>query len=131
MSRISSNLLADTLNVVQLARETALQNGKKAQAERLNTVAGSLKTMVTNHQPGSQPSAPSGVMAQSDFQSLLAAAKGAAPAKSSAAPSATERNQVVAAMASGGMSDLDIARQMGMTRDEVKLILNVQQKYHK
>jgi hypothetical protein len=42
-----------------------------------------------------------------------------------------ERNKVVAAMAEGGMSDLDIARQMGMTRDEIKLILNVHQKERK
>jgi hypothetical protein len=131
MSRISSNLLADTLNVVQLARETALQNGKRAQAERLNTVVGSLKTMVTSTPETKSAVLPTGVMAQNDFKSLLAAAKGAGQTNSSATPSGTERNQVVAAMAGGGMTDLDIARQMGMTREEVKLILNVQQKYGK
>ena len=61
MSRISSNLLADTLNVVQLARETALQNGKKAQAERLNTVAGSLKTMVTSNAETKSAAVPTGM----------------------------------------------------------------------
>lgn len=37
-----------------------------------------------------------------------------------------ERNQMVRAMASGGMSDLDIARQLGMTRQEVRLVVSVQ-----
>jgi hypothetical protein len=133
MSRISSNLLADTLNIVQLARESALQNGKKAQAERLNSVAGPLKSLVSSNQESKPSASPTGVMAQNDFKALLAAAASAgSPAvASSAAASGMERNKVVAAMAEGGMSDLDIARQMGMTREEIKLILNVHQKERK
>ena len=37
------------------------------------------------------------------------------------------RRQVVKAMEAGGMSDVDIARQMGMTRDEVRMILSLNQ----
>jgi len=132
MSRISSNLLADTLSIVQLARETALQNGKKAQADRLNSVAGPLKSLMTSSNEA-KPAAPAnGVMAQNDFRTLLAAASAGAPsAMNPAAASGMERNKVVAAMAEGGMTDLDIARQMGMAREEIKLILNVYQKQHK
>ncbi len=131
MSRISSNILADTLNIVQIARETALQNGKKAQAERLDSVAGSLKTLVKETQETNRPAAPSGIMGQSDFRTLLEAAKGKSQTNAPIAQSAAlERNKVVSAMAEGGMTELDIARQMGMTREEVKLILNVNQKAH-
>ncbi len=131
MSRISSNILADTLNIVQIARETALQNGKKAQAERLDSVAGSLKTLVKETQETNRPAAPSGIMGQSDFRALLEAANGGSRSNTNyAQSSAVERNKVVSAMAESGMTELDIARQMGMTREEVKLIVNVNQKAH-
>jgi len=132
MSRISSNLLADTLNIVQLARETALQHGKKDQAERLNSVAGPLKSLVSATNETKPTAAPAGIMAQKDFRTLLAAANAAStPGASIGATAGMERNKIVVAMAEGGMSDLDIARQMGMTREEIKLILNVHHKANK
>ena len=142
MSKISSQLLYDTLSVVQLARETAMQGGNKVQAERLNSVAVPLKGLVNSATETKAKAAPqaaaSGVMAQSDFQALLNAAKterSSSPANSTspAAPaahnvnSALERNRMVLAMGQSGMSDLDIARQMGMAREEVRLVLNIQQ----
>ena len=36
-----------------------------------------------------------------------------------------ERNQMVRSMAAGNMMDVDIARSLGMTREEVKLVLSV------
>ena len=41
--------------------------------------------------------------------------------------SSLERNQVVTAMQGGGMSDAEIARQVGMTREEVRMILSLNQ----
>jgi hypothetical protein len=40
-------------------------------------------------------------------------------------PQRGERNQIAIAMAAGGMSELDIARQLGMTRDEVHIIVSL------
>jgi len=143
MSKISSQLLYDTLNIVQLARETAMQGGNKVQAERLNSVAVPLKGMLNSVQETKAktvaPAAPNGVLAQSDFQALLNVAKtdrsSAAASVSSTQQSASsqgmnsalERNRMVLAMGQSGMSDLDIARQLGMAREEVRLVLNIQQ----
>jgi hypothetical protein len=165
MTRITSGLLSDTLNLVQLARETALQQGKQDQAKRLSPVVDDLRTMVNTTRQPQATTKPSGMMAQDDFMTLLAASQNqstrmasssqqtttnAAPitsssattpvsgvnsmssstlqASSTQASSALERNRVIVAMAGGSMSDIDIARQMGMTREEVRLVLNVNQR---
>jgi hypothetical protein len=41
------------------------------------------------------------------------------PVKSGSVQMHMERNQMVVAMSAGHMSELDIARQLGMTREEV------------
>ena len=159
MSKISSSLLTDTLNVVALARETALARGVKDQADRLTPVVDGLRTVATaarRAQPAARPAEvasaaaatpapanktvaaaapaeaaapvqPAGVLAQGDFQAMLAAAQKAplsAPAAASGA--AQDRGQVVAAMAAGGMGEVDIARQLGASREEIRLMLNNQ-----
>ncbi len=127
MAAITNDLLSDTLNVIQLARETARLQGKQTRFERLDPVVDNLRTIVSESQEPKQPAGPALVM-QEDFQVLLAAVqKGeqgtSRPAAASAAP--MERSQAVLAMAAGGMSELDIARNLGMTRDEVNLILSI------
>jgi len=176
MSHITSDLLSNTLHMLALARQTALDKGQQTQADQFAPVEGKLRSLIaeTRQQP-SQPS--TGIVGQADFQSLLAAvgqsratepavsttalaasmltaanlqkapsmntpALGAAGAERrtpSAALSAStggasgslssilERNQIVAAMASGGMAEIEIARQMGLAREEVRLIVNTQQ----
>jgi hypothetical protein len=130
VSKISPTLLNDTLNLVQLARETALAQGKDAQAQRLSPVVKDLRSAVnTSREPQGrtqQTSAPSGMMAQSDFKTLLEAAKKTpSPAKPAQSVNSVERNQMVTAMSAGNMSDVDIARQLGMTREEVHMVLSV------
>jgi actin-related protein len=150
MNRIGdNNLLADTLSLIQLARETARQRGNKAQADRLGPVADNLHTAVTNEQSrvkstttvnkpsaleqSSQivqerqngPAASLGIMGQSDFRTLLQASQQSSSNSSSSLSSSMERNQIISAMSSGGMSEVDIARQMGMTRDEVRMVINL------
>jgi transcriptional regulator with GAF, ATPase, and Fis domain len=126
--------LNDTLNLVQLARETALAQGKDAQAQRLSPVVKDLRSMVNTSresQPHTEqkPAAPSGILAQNDFKTLLEAAKKTpSAAKSVQSGNSVERNQMVMAMSAGNMSDVDIARQLGMTREEVHLVLSVGQK---
>ena len=123
---IIPGLLSDTLNLVQLARETALAQGKNAQAKKLSPVVEDLKGLVQTSREAPVPSNPTGLMAQSDFQTLLSAAK-SVNSSQRVMPSANiaDRNQMVRAMSSSNMLDVDIARQMGMTRDEVRLILSV------
>lgn len=143
MTKITS-VLNDTLNVVQLARETARIQGNQAQAEQLKPVVDGLRTLVGESREN-KPAPVAGIAGQSDFRALLAAAargastpqasatrqsavaspadRAASPSERAASPS--ERAQIILAMASGGMSDLDIARQMGMTRDEIRLVLSI------
>lgn len=144
MSSISSHLLTDTLGVVQLARETARAGGKQDQANRLNTVANDLKNIVTTTREN-RPAVPYGELGQGDFRALLAAASKKPEAATNAAavsgsanaaasgvtPStaAADRNRMVLAMGKSNMTDIDIARQLGMTRDEVRMVMNVSQKY--
>jgi hypothetical protein len=150
MARVTPTLLNDTLNLIQLARETARLKGEQAQAEKLTPVVNSLTSLIGEARepkgartatgsvdsPLSSIAPVSDVFGQSDFQTLLKAAKETgSPEPSNAAnafpwraPSPIERNQVVIAMADGGMKDVDIARQMGMTRDEVRLVLSAGQR---
>lgn len=162
MTRISSNLLSDTLNLIQLARETALANGKTEQAQRLSPLVNEMRGVVSTAReplpvapaasgPTSSVAPAPGLMGESGFRALLDAsarpagaasplvqasrpafaAAPAAPAQAAMPPASlgaagtAERGQMVTAMARGGMSELDIARQMGMTRDEVKMMLNI------
>jgi DNA-binding CsgD family transcriptional regulator len=159
MTRISSGLLSNTLNVVQLARETALQMGKQTQASQLSTVVDNLRSVVNTSRESKAQTKPTGILAQDDFRAMMAASQAsssrqvnAAPrmadnvsavstdtaqsvssasssdsARSSQTTSALERNRIIVAMSGGNMSDLDIARQMGMTREEVRMVLNINQ----
>jgi hypothetical protein len=126
MSNTIPGLLSDTLNMVTLARETALVLGKNNQANKLTPVVEELRTAVTTAKNPSVPAEATGMMAQSDFQTLLNVAQKSTPSERSI-PSLgiSERNMIVKAMAEGSMPDVDIARQLGMTRDEVNLVLNM------
>lgn len=122
MDRIQSNLLSDTLNLVQLARETARMQGSQTKAEKLNPVVNQLQSLVANEQTR-KPAEASGIMAQDDFKELLAIPQ--VDSTKSSSSTISERNQIISSMALGGMNDIDIARQMGMTRDEVRMFLNL------
>lgn len=146
MANTIPGLLSDTYHLVQLARESALAQGKQTQASKLSPVVDNLKTLVNGSGQTAQSAStsttapvqkaesntaaasakPSGMMAQSDFQTLLNAAKSVpSGGRATASNNITERNQMVRSMASSNMMDVDIARRMGMTREEVRLILSV------
>jgi hypothetical protein len=145
MSNITSSLLTDTLNVIALARETALARGVKDQADRLTPVVDGLRTVAAaarQSQPAARPAkvaaqttsaatpsasaatALTGLLAQEDFKSLLAAAQKAPLNAPAAASPAQDPGQVVSAMAAGGMGEMDIARQLGVSREEIRLMLS-------
>ncbi len=122
--------LEDSLYVLQLAREAALAKNRQAQANRMSPVVEEMRGLVANsyQQPSVAPS--NGVMGQSDFKALLNVAQSRAsqPAAVNSTQSVMERNRMIGAMAEAKMSDVDIARQFSMSREEVQLILSAQQK---
>jgi len=122
--------LEDSLYVLQLARETAIAKNRQAQANRMNPVVEEMRGLVANSYQ-TQTSAPSsGVMGQSDFKALLDVARSrpGQAASVDSVSSAMERNRLIGAMSEANMSEVDIARQFSMSRDEVQLILSAQQK---
>ena len=63
---------------------------------------------------------------QTDFKKLLDAAKAVTSnPRISTATNIAERNQMVRAMAGSNMMEVDIARQLGMTREEVRMITSL------
>jgi hypothetical protein len=139
MSIITDNLLSDTLTLVQLAKETAQIRGQTRQADLLTPVADNLQSLVTSSNQtkatGAASSSPkiepnSGLLAQGDFKTLLSVVQKNENASTNqinnifSSPS-NDRNHIISAMAEGGMSVLDISRQMGMTRDEVQMFISM------
>lgn len=122
--------LEDSLYVLQLAREAALAKNRQAQANRMQPLVEEMRGLVANsYQP--QTSTPTGgVMGQSDFKALLdiASSRSGQAASLDSVSSAMERNRLIGAMSEANMSELDIARQFSMSREEVQLILSAQQK---
>ena len=122
--------LEDSLYVLQLAREAALAKNRQAQANRMNPVVEEMRGLVANSYQAQSAAPSSGVMGQSDFKALLSVAQSrtSQPASGNSASSAMERNRMIGAMSEAKMSDVDIARQFSMSREEVQLILSAQQK---
>jgi hypothetical protein len=135
MNNISKVSLEDTLYLIQLMRESALSQGQKAQANRLTPVESEIRGLVSTSRqdqpsPAAGGQAVNGILGQSDFKKLLEVTQsrttGAQPVSSTNA--VLERNRMIQAMSAANMSEIDIARQFGVTRDEVSLVLSVQQK---
>ena len=122
--------LEDSLYVLQLAREAALAKNRQTQANRMNPVVDEMRGLVANSYQTQSTSPASGVMGQSDFKALLnvAQSRTSPPATVASTTSVMERNRLIGAMSEANMSDVDIARQFSVSREEVQLILSVQQK---
>ncbi len=122
--------LEDSLYVLQLARETALAKNRQAQANRMKPVVEEMRGLVANSYQTQTATPSTGVMGQSDFKALLNVAQSRAnqPSSVNSTSSVMERNRLIGAMSEAKMSDVDIARQFSMGREEVQLILSAQQK---
>jgi uncharacterized membrane protein len=130
MSEISRISLVDTLHLIQLARETALAQGAQEQAGRINPVANQLQEIVTDmqKQPAAAP-ANSGLMGQEDFRFMLDAARQESSSITSRSTQAVaERNQLIRSMSAAEMTDLQIARQLEISTEEVNLVLNISER---
>lgn len=124
----NSKLLNNTLTLVHLARETAIAHGRTGQAERLSPIVDDLKRAVEiDKAPAKPPSPVSGTMTQQDFRKLLSVIQSSQQKETPfGATSPSDRNRIVIAMAAGGMQEVDIARQMGISRDEVRTLLQIE-----
>jgi hypothetical protein len=130
MSSVPKVSLEESLYVLQLARETALTKNRQVQAERMMPVVDEMRMLVANT-PGSTSTPPSaGVMGQADFQTLLNVSQVRVnqPDSVNSTSAVIERNRLIGAMAEADMSEVDIARQFSISREEVQLVLNAQKK---
>ena len=125
MEKINPTLLNDTLRLVQLARETAKLKGSNTQAEKFGPVVDQLQTIVNkdnNHHVDSSD----GILGQADFKTMFNATQNKLSGQTTVSSSSIEdRNRIVGSMASGGMNDMEIAQKFGMTRDEVRMVINL------
>ena len=124
MTRINNELLHDTLNVVALAREAARARGGDDQAERLSPMEEGLRKVVSNRNQKVRE-ASSGELARDDFKALLAAVQ--SEPLNDGVTQQVDRNEIAAAMAAGGMNEIDIARHLGISQERVRVILDLHQ----
>ncbi len=129
MTNISRVSLEDSLYVLQLARETALAQNRQTQAKRMGPLVEEMRGLVANPPQTTTPPS-TGVMGQTDFKTLLNISQEKATQTQSvdSVSSILERNRLIGAMSEANMSDVDIARQFSMSREEVQLVLSFQQK---
>ena len=129
MTNISRVSLEDSLYVLQLARETALAQNRQTQAKRMGPLVEEMRGLVVNPPQTTTPPS-TGVMGQTDFKTLLNISQEKATQTQSvdSVSSVLERNRLIGAMSEANMSDVDIARQFSMSREEVQLVLSFQQR---
>jgi hypothetical protein len=130
MNNIPRVSLEDSLYVLQLARETALAQNRQAQAKRMMPVVDEMRSLVSNPTQSLTTPPSTGVMGQSDFKTLLNVTQSRVNQTQTVDSTASimDRNRLIGAMSEANMTDVDIARQFSITREEVQLVLNVQQK---
>jgi hypothetical protein len=129
MTSIPRVSLEDSLYVLQLARETALSQNRQTQAKRMTPLVEEMRGLVANP-PQTMTPPSTGVMGQTDFKTLLniSQEKASQGQSTDSISSVLERNRLIGAMSEANMSDVDIARQFSMSREEVQLVLSFQQK---
>ena len=129
MTNISRVSLEDSLYVLQLARETALAQNRQTQAKRMGPLVEEMRGLVANPPQTTTPPS-TGVMGQTDFKTLLNISQEKATQTQSvdSVSSVLERNRLIGAMSEANMSDVDIARQFSLSREEVQLVLSFQQR---
>lgn len=127
MSKISSEMLNQTLQLISLTRQTALEQGKAQEAEKMAPVENKLRGIAADAEQERPRGRGTSALRGSDFQRLLAIKEGEGSGESKTNYD-QDRNRVIQSMASGGMTALDIARQMGMTSEEVEMVVSLGRK---
>jgi DNA-binding CsgD family transcriptional regulator len=127
MANISSEMLHNTLHVLSLARQTAINQGKEQEADQIAPVENRLRHLVDQSAEVDQPEAAAPLLRNSDFQHLLEVKRKSGPSHPTGGEQ--DRNQIIQSMASAGMSEMEIARQMGMTSEEVEMIVKLSRRF--
>ncbi len=127
MANISSQMLHNTLQVLSLARQTAIDQGKAQEADQIAPVENRLRHLVDQSAEVDRPEAAAPLLKNSDFQHLLEVKRQAGPSHPTGGEQ--DRNQIIQSMASAGMSEMEIARQMGMTSEEVEMIVKLSRRF--
>ncbi len=125
--KISQELLSDTLKLVSLAREAELKQGRRHHASRLESVEERLRGIVTESHKASRPARSSEIMQNESFQTLLATVQSSA-LRQSPSQDPLVKMEVIRAMAASGMSEAEIARHLGASREEVRLAVKLQRR---
>jgi hypothetical protein len=120
MSKISSEMLHQTLNVISMARENALHQGKDQEANTIAPVEDRLRSIVTESTSEDNKPGLTSELKGSEFQYLLNKTN----EKITPTPRGfdQDKNRVIQSMSMGGMTLVEIARQMGMTTEEVAIV---------
>lgn len=131
MSETPLDIISQTMRILQLAHEGALAKGQQDKAQQLSQALSEFENVIATRQKKTAEPAPvaAPIASQVDFQRLLNAAQpDSGRVSSPIGLSAQDRQHAVLAMAASSMSEVDIARQLGMTREEVRLIIGVNQR---
>jgi ribosome-interacting GTPase 1 len=117
------SLMNDTLHLMQLAQETARRSGNTQQADKLDPVVNQFKELINREMESASIDSNSGDTTTS-FQKILSTSNGVQNQRN-AQLSLNDRNRMITSLSEGGMSDVQIARELNITRDEVRLVLNL------
>ncbi|MBI9044038.1 MAG: hypothetical protein JEZ06_06110 [Anaerolineaceae bacterium] len=119
MSKNNSLLLSDTLNLIQMAHASASSQESEKIAEKLSPILKRFRELVesereTPDKSSSNMQSQKGYKVfQDDYLENQLEGLGA------------DRNLMISTMSAKGMSDLEIAKHFGISRDEVRIILNL------
>jgi DNA-binding NarL/FixJ family response regulator len=117
------SLMNDTLHLIQLAQETSRRNGNMQQADKLEPVVNQFKELINREMESTTMEAASGD-ATTSFQKILSTSNGVQNQRN-AQLSLNDRNRMITSLSEGGMTDVQIARELNITRDEVRLVINL------
>lgn len=117
------SLMNDTLHLMQLAQETARRSGNMQQADKLDPVVNQFKELINREMESASMDAASGDTSTS-FHKILSTSNGVQNQRN-AQLSLNDRNRMITSLSEGGMSDVQIARELNITRDEVRLVINL------
>jgi hypothetical protein len=112
-------MLNDTLYLFSMARETARLQGSTAQVDRLTPVVEGLREIVSSTKT-SQSEVSNSSMNQDGIRELLTFLQGSNAEAGRHEPE--NRSVMISAMLAGGMPEIEVARQLGVSHEEVRII---------
>ncbi len=122
-------MLNDTINFISLAREVALDHGEKEKAERLTKVISHLQQIIASTSEVKQNSSNQSPIDPKNFSDTLTQIQQITHIPQGI-NSINERTRAILTMSAGGMTEIEIAKQLGISQEEVSLTLRLSQIAH-